>query len=168
MSKVDWITWRTNPKEIINPEVINENLANYTTNFKNLINNNIYENIKLEIDKGGLNDKSLNLNGISPSSVGTNNVINKINSLINNIDILKEKIVLEAEEQKQLEKEELIDAITKKIEEQKKILENTNNLKNKLTTSNDVISLEEVNKTIEITEERISLLNEKLEKAKMI
>ena len=51
---------------------------------------------------------------------------------------------------------------------QEKILENTKALKDRLSTSNNLISSNDVNNVISATEEKITMLRERLEKAKAI
>ena len=59
MSKVDWITWKTNPKEIINPNIIDDNIQDSFNNYNEYMNPLIYDQIKHEIDKGILGKESL-------------------------------------------------------------------------------------------------------------
>ena len=48
MSKVDWITWKTDSKEIINPEKLTDKINDIYTDFNSYMNPVIYENIKYE------------------------------------------------------------------------------------------------------------------------
>lgn len=168
MAKVDWITWKTNPKEIIDPEIINEEISKNIMNFDSFIKSNIYQDLKIEVEKGGLKEDSLNLNGTSPVNMSANKILAKIDNIINNTEKLKSSIYTQALNQKELEKSQLIDAIEGKIREQKSILENTENLKNRLAGSNDVVSMEEIEKTLNATNEKIKMLTEKLEEARAI
>ena len=38
MSKADWITWKTDPKEIINPEKLIEEIEEYYQNYESTMN----------------------------------------------------------------------------------------------------------------------------------
>ena len=74
----------------------------------------------------------------------------------------------QANKQKQVEKEQLITAIEEKVIEQQKILENTKALRDRLTANNGLISSNEVESIIHTTEEKITMLKERLERAKAI
>lgn len=167
MARVDWITWKTETKEIINNETILDSL-NKSINELNSILDNVYNNIKLEIDKGGLNNEALSLNGESPSMILSNKVLNNIEDIKAIEERLLDRINKQLLEQKKIEKEQLIDSISKKINEQDKILENTEALKNRITAENNVININEVNNTINVTKEKLNMLHERLEKAKAI
>ena len=52
MSKVDWITWKTNPKDIINPDIIVNNIQDNFQNYNSYMNPVVYEQIKHEINTG--------------------------------------------------------------------------------------------------------------------
>ena len=81
---------------------------------------------------------------------------------------LTNTIKYSTEEQKKTEKNDLIVAIEEKIAEEKKILENTELLKSRITSSNQVVSLEEVEEIIKMSHDKINRLQEKLELAKNI
>ena len=167
MSKVDWITWKTDPKELIDSETINRNVNNKISEI-NSITNNIYENIKSEIDKGGLTDESLSIDGKSPHNTVANRIIKKIDDIKTISEQLKEQINSQVLEQKNSEKEQLIKAIEEKISEQEKILENSISLKNKITASNTTVGIKEVEEIINSTNNRLSMLRGRLEQAKEI
>ena len=61
MSKVDWITWKTNPKEIINPNIIVENIENNFSDYNEYMSPLIYDQIKNEIENGILKEDCENL-----------------------------------------------------------------------------------------------------------
>ena len=84
-----------------------------------------------------------------------------MNNFINNIKS-------STEEQKKLEKNDLIKAIEDKIAEEKKILDNTELLKSRISMSNQVVSIEEVEEIIKISHDKINRLQERLEIAKNI
>lgn len=167
MAKVDWITWKTEPKELINGENIKTDINKRITEFNTIIDN-IYSNIKEEMDKGGLNKDALSINGESPNSVSANKVLTKIEVLKETTNKLTNKIVVQVEEQKEIEKKQLITAIEEKIAEQEKILENTKALKDRVAASNSLINSNDVNNIIIATNEKITILKERLERAKAI
>ena len=167
MAKVDWITWKTDPKELINSDKV-EKVLNEKTNEINTIMDDIFTNVKVEIEKGGLNKDALSLNGDSPNNIYGNKILDKIEEIRVSMDKLKNKITSQAEEQKKCEKEQLISSIEEKIEEQEKILQNTMNLKSRIVSGNNVVDSNEVDSVIESTNEKIEMLKERLEKAKAI
>ena len=165
MSKVDWITWKTDPKEIVNPEKVIDSLNEYYQDYNNLTHSDIYEAIQKETQIGGLDKSSLNIYGESP-------IYDKAMSIVNHMDEIKvlyedliKKVSNNLEEQKEEEKKQLIQAIEEKINEEKKILENTEYLKEKVT-SNQIIPLTEIAEIISMSKERIKRLQEKLEVVK--
>ena len=167
MAKVDWITWKTDTSDIINAEKVDNNLNKSISELNNIIDS-IYDNIKIEKNNGGLSDTSLNLNGESPSSVMADNILKNIEEIRMISNKLKDRISNQVIEQKKIEKDQLITSIEEKIAEQEKILNNTESLKGRVTENNNVVSLSEVNNVISITKEKISMLYERLEKAKAI
>ena len=163
MAKVDWITWKTNIKEIINPEQELEEINNNIHKLNNIINQDIYVNVNREKLDGGLNEKSLNLNGISPSSIKTDKILKKLEVVLDDLLKLQNKVKKQAFEQKEIEKEQLTNCIKEKIEEQEKVLENTENIKAQVTSQNtDAVSIKELDDILEVTRERIRILKEKL------
>ena len=163
MAKVDWITWKTNIKEIINPEQELEEINNNIHKLNNIINQDIYVNVNREKLDGGLNEKSLNLNGISPSSIKTDKILKKLEVVLDDLLKLQNKVKKQAFEQKEIEKEQLANCIKQKIEEQEKVLENTENIKAQATSQNtDAVSIKELDDILEVTRERIRILKEKL------
>ncbi len=168
MAKVDWITWNTDTKEIINPDNTVEKLLETYQNYNNFIHSHIYESMKQEIQIGGLDKTSLNLYGESPTNEKAIRIINRIDEISLIFNRLIDSIKKTTEEQKRIEKEELIQAIEKRITEEKKILENTELLKQKIMVSNQTISIEEVEDIITTSKDKIKRLEERLELAKSI
>lgn len=168
MPKVDWITWKTDVNEIIKPNKIIEDIEEKLNDYEHYMNSVIYEGINYEISNGGLSKDSFNIMGISPANDSALKIVNNIDDLKIAINNLKQKIYSSAKEQKKIEKEQLINAIEKKMIEEEKALTNTINLKEKLNGNNKVISSQEIDNIIDITNERINRLKERLEKAKAI
>ncbi len=167
MAKVDWITWKTNTDEIINIEKVNNLLDKDIADLNNIIDN-VYDNIKSEVDKGGLNSDSLSLNGESPSNVMANNILNNITEIRTIINNLSNKMSNQVLEQKKIEKEQLVTTIEEKIKEQERILENTKLLRNRISAGSDVVNMNDVNNVISSTKEKLEMLYDRLEKAKAI
>jgi len=168
MAKVDWITWNTDSKDIINPNNVVEKIQEIYKDYNNYIHSNIYEIIKKETQTGGLDKTSISLYGESPAyqkAIKILNIIDEISLIMTNFT---NTIKYSTEEQKKIEKNDLIESIEYKIAEEKKILENTEYLKSRISSSNQVVSLEEVEEIIKISHDKINRLQEKLELAKNI
>ena len=56
MAKVDWISWKTETDEIINPEKIFEEVSTIYNEFKNNIDKEVKSKLLDEIANGGLNE----------------------------------------------------------------------------------------------------------------
>ena len=168
MAKVDWITWKTDTSEIINKDVILDKINDIFKYYNHNINSIIYEDLNYEITNGGLDHDSLNIYGISPAYESATKITSSIENIRETIEKIKQKVAISVEEQKEIEKNQLIEAIEKKIQEEKRILENTNILKDKVSISNNTLNIEEVVNIIDITKERIRKLEERLEKAKSL
>ena len=168
MSKVDWITWKTNPSEIINPDKTVEKLSDRFQDYHTYMTTTVYEGIKQEVEKGGLSKASFDIAGVSPANENAIKILNTIDEIKATMNNLKEIIEDQANKQKEIEKEQLIEAIEEKIKEEEKILENTEKLKERLTEENTLITISEVNDMIDNNKERIRRLAERLEAAKAI
>lgn len=168
MSKVDWINWKTDPKEIINPDKIIEKIEDDFQNYNCYMNAVVYEGIKHEIEYGGLDKLSLNIMGVSPANEKAMDILNQIDEIKSIMDNLKREVSRYTKTQKEIEKEQLIQSIEAKIEEEEKILHNTNKLNERINSNNPIISKQRVEEIIEITKERIKKLQERLELAKQI
>ncbi len=115
MSKVEWITWKTDPKEIINPTEIEETIQSNFQEYTHYMNPVIYEPLKQEIKTGGLSKDAFNVGGYSPSNDIAIDIINKIEEIKISYTLLLKKIREEAINQKEIEKRQLISAITEQI-----------------------------------------------------
>jgi len=157
MAKVDWITWKTDPKDIINPKRIEEQIDGYYQNFNSYINPVVYEGIKHEVLNGGLDKASLNIIGYSPANESAINILNDIDEIKSIIENVKRDVIISAEEQRQIEKLQLIEAIKNKIIQEEELKEAS--------------IRKEPNRTVEIAElfkERIKRLEERLTIAKSL
>lgn len=168
MAAVDWINWKTEPKEIMNPDLVSEKANEIFRDYYVYMNSVVRENIKFEINRGGLDQNSLNLLGENPAYEKAKMIINHIDQVKEKIEVLKKEIVQSAEEQKRLEKEQLINCIENKLKEEELKKQNTISLKNRLPENNTYITKEEVEEIIDSTEDRIKRLQERLDTARMI
>ena len=91
MAKVDWITWKTEPKELINLEKVEASLINKLLELNN-ITNGISDTIKVEIEKGGLSKESLTLKNESPNNVMANKILKELDNIRTMSDKLSNKI----------------------------------------------------------------------------
>lgn len=168
MSKVDWITWNTNPEEILNPDKVLTEIELLFRDYNMYMNAVVYESINHEMKFGGLDENSLTIQGINPAHNKANEIVTKINNIKEEMEQLKSIIRRDLVYQKIIEKQQLIDCLEDKMEEEEKKLENTLLVKEKINPKNSYISLEEVEDIIELTRERIRRIKEKLERAKEI
>ena len=167
MAKVDWITWKTNKDEIIDPTSI-LNKVNDEIDDNIIIHNKIKDIITSEIYRGGLDCTSLNIMGASPANEKANKIISNINDIQNVLEILKTNIYTSTQEQKKIEKQELIDAIEAKLLEEEKILNNKLAIREKLDSINTLISQKELDSIIASSNDRINKLKERLDMAKSL
>ena len=168
MAKVDWITWKTDISEIINPDKILENLNDLFNDYNCYMNSVVYEELNHEVTVGGLDKYSLNIVGTSPANETALNILNRIDDIKTAIENLKNKVYNSAVDQKEIEKKQLINCIEEKILEEEKILSNTVSLRERISTSTEIVDINTVNDIIEVTNEKINKLKERLELAKSI
>ena len=167
MAKVDWITWKTNSNEIINPSKVEGNVNEPLIELSNNMST-IYDVLKAELEIGGLNKNSFQISGIAPAYEKTNQIIIILENLKDTIENLKEAIKTKTQEQKEIEKKQLINAIEEKIKEEQKKIDTTTNLKNRVPNNNELIDAKQLDDIIEIATERIHILTEKLEIVKTL
>jgi hypothetical protein len=127
MSKVDWITWKTDSSEIINPAKLTDKINDLYTDFNSYMNPVIYENIKYETINGGLDKSSINIMGSTPANEMAINILNNIDEMKSTLENIKLHVENLASEQKEIEKNQLINAIEEKIEEEKSSSKETTN-----------------------------------------
>ena len=165
MSKVDWINWKTDKKEIINPEYIYDNISDKLQSNIDIFNV-INDTLNTEINRGGLDINSLNIMGEAPAREKAMIILKRLDYIKQSMEQLKNNIYNSSLEQKKEEKEELINEINKKIMEEEKILNNKVNLYEKININNNSINKNDIEDIIEISNERIKNLKEKLNQAK--
>ena len=168
MAKVDWITWKTDTDEIINTDKSTTTINTLIDDSSKYINDIVYESINHEIKSGGLDTDSLNIVGTSPAYERANKILNITTNIKEDLESLKVDISQYIQDQHEIEKQQLTEAIQKKIDEETKILETTNILKDKLSLGSNVVNMQEVLNIISVTEEKIKKLQERLEKAKSL
>lgn len=165
MSKVDWITWKTNKNEIIAPDKIYEEVSDKLQE-SNKIMEVISNSLISEKNNGGLNYNSISIMGQAPAEEKTDNILNRIEYIKQEIEKLRNNIYNSSLEQKKVEKNQLINEINKKIIEEERILDSKINLYEKITPENNNLNKNEIEDIIDISNERIKNLKEKLNQAK--
>ena len=168
MSKVDWINWKTDKKEIIQVEKILEELEERFQEYNHYIHTVVYNEINYEIQNGGLSQSACDLSGISPMNEKAQHIIKHINEVQNTMTKFTEEAQKAMNEQKAIEKDQLITTIEEKILEKEKILENTLKLQSKMSNENPIIDNEKIMDIINNTEENITNLKKRLEVAQTI
>ncbi|MBR3210424.1 MAG: hypothetical protein IKF71_00605 [Bacilli bacterium] len=165
MSKVDWITWKTDPKEIINPKKIEEEINEYYHNYESYMNSMVYDQLYTEIKRGGLSKEAFHVSGISPANEMAIEIINAIDEIKETMKRLMDSVREVTANQKEIEKRQLIDAIEEKIEKEKKLLE-------AVDSNKDMSNPTETEKNKEdrkyIINDRIKKLYERLDIAKSL
>ena len=166
MSKVDWITWKTNPKEIINPNIIEDNIQDSFNNYNEYMNPLIYDQIKHEIDKGILGKESLKIVGDTTLNKIATDIISKIDEIRLTIENLQKSAKKSSEIQKQIEKQQLITEINNKIEYEKATLKQV--MTNESVQQHIIKSGGLPEEVVYILEDRINKLKERLEIAQAL
>ena len=168
MAKVDWINWKSNKEDIIDPIKVNNTINDITNNYKNKLDNIISNELTTLMEKGGLSRDSVIVDDISPLYLKAYKLNEKIDELIYIINKFNESLIDNCTDQRKLEKEQLIEAIEGKIKEEEKKLENSYKLKEKINSKSTLISMSDVDNIIELTLDRIKKLKNKLEEAKSL
>lgn len=158
MAKVDWITWKTEPEEIINPDEVEAKIQEYFDDYYTSMKPTIYEEIKSEISKGGLSIDAFNVSGKSPSNETALEILQKIDEISEIYNDMKLKIRNAVEQQKHVEKEQIVEAIHQKIAADEELIENITSQ----IDSNDSIAGNAKEDLLYISANRIDKLNDKL------
>ena len=140
MAKVDWITWKTEKNEIINPTKLLDEITDLFTNYNVYMNSVVSENIQYEISRGALDQDSISILGESPAHRKALEIMTRINTIKQLMDHFKQEVYQNAEDQKQIEKEQLIECLEDKIKEEELKKENTIALSNRLKENNSYIT----------------------------
>lgn len=166
MAKVDWITWKTDTKEIVDPKKVKEKFQECFTNYNTYMNPVVYEQIKYEVNNGGLKADALSIMGVSPAHEMAVDILNKIDEIKKTANNLSESMEESIKEQKQTEKKQLIEAIENKIAKEKAIIENVEF--NEKVANNIIAAGVKPEDVINIINDRIKKLTERLERAKSL
>ncbi len=166
MSKVDWITWKTDPKEILNVNKVEEKLSECFQEYNTYMNPVIYEQIKHEVNFGGLDKESLSIMGVTPANEMGVDILNCIDEIKATYGNLKERILEEAKEQRESEKKQLIHEIEEKINIEEDLL---NRINSSESLKKELLNLgENPEDIVDIIHSRLKRLNERLEIAKSL
>ena len=163
MIRLDWITWKTEESELINPEEIVEKLKVRFQDYNSYMNPVVNESIKHEVENGGLNKNAFIINDRSPANEVANKIMSDIQEVKDMTNALIESVRLETQEQRKREVNQLILKIEEKIEKDKKLIENSKDVQQKYLQSSLEETSENIQTIIEITRKRINLLTRKLE-----
>lgn len=166
MAKVDWITWKTDPNEIINPDKIEEEMNEYFKNYDSYMNSMIDEQLKDEMSKGGLTKDAFNVSGISPANEMASDIVRKIEEIKETMKSLQDNIREAATTQKEIEKQQLITAIEDKLNKERvflKTIESRTGIKSRIEELG-----ENPDDIIYIINDRIKKLTERLDIAKSL
>ena len=131
MIRLDWITWKTEESELINPEEIVEKLKVRFQDYNSYMNPVVNESIKHEVENGGLNKNAFIINDRSPANEVANKIMSDIQEVKDMTNALIESVRLEAQEQRKREVNQLILKIEEKIEKDKKLIENSKDVQQK-------------------------------------
>ncbi len=168
MSKVDWITWKTNPNELINPNTVLIKIEELSSDFYQYLNHSIYEVLEREISTGGLNKSSFNIVGTSPANEIAERILEKMNQISQILNKLYTNLLESCKEQRKEEKKQLTKSIEDKILEEEKILDNTLKLQEKIRNNPMMQQELQLDNIIELTKERINKLKKLLEDANSV
>ena len=167
MSKVDWINWKTNPKEIINPEKIDDTIQEYFQNYNTYVTPVIYEQLRYETTKGGLTKEAFQISNVAPANEMAQDIIKHLDEIKEVMNELRKSIRLSAEEQKKIEKQQLVEALEDKIKSEKMLLENIN--KNNPELQEYIINMgDNIDDIAYVIQDRIANLQERLDRVKTL
>ena len=154
--------WKTNPKEIISPQRVEDSVMEIYQDFNTVVNPIIYEQIKHEMTSGGLSQTAFTVSGESVANKKAREILKLIDKIKEEMEALKKGIVDSSKEQKEIEKKQLIEALNEKIEIEKVYLESIPNSELNYSTGNSKKELEAVAK------DRLKKLQERLDRVKAL
>lgn len=163
MKRLEWITWKTEESELINPDELVEKLKERFQDYNSYMNPVVNENLKYEVANGGLNKDAFVLDGRSPATEVANKIMSDINEVKDMTEALIESIRLDALEQRKREVNHLILKIEEKIEKDKRLIENSKEAQQKYIQSSLSETSDNIQTVIDLTQKRINLLTKKLE-----
>lgn len=160
---LDWITWKTNVEELINPQDIIEKIEEEYINYNVHMNPLIYEEIKYEVLNGGLDNKSFILSDATPIHSLSIETLNKIDSIRDKFEDLKNRIALKLNNIRSSEKEKLLLEINNKLKKEQSLVNNSNTAIEKYKSMNQLEMVESLNNIINVSNKKIKELTEKKE-----
>lgn len=163
MKNLEWITWKTEESELINPQEIVEKLNALYQDYNSYMNPVVYEGIKHEKANGGLNKEAFIIDNKSPATEVANKIMSDIDEIKDMINNLIESARLDAEEQRKLELRLLIQKIEEKIEKDKRLIENSKGAQLKYQGTELSETSDSIQVVINVAKKRIELLTKKLE-----
>ena len=163
MKKIDWITWKTEESELINPNEIVDKLTDIYQDYNSYMNPVVYEGIKYETINGGLNKEALIIDNRSPATEVANKIMSDIEEVKQLIDSLINSVKEDAIEQRKIEINYLIKKIEEKIEQDKKLIKKSKEAQLKYIDTSLSETSESIQVVIDITQERINMLTKKIE-----
>ena len=166
MAKVDWISWRTDPSEIVNPSRIEKKILDCFQNYHVYMKNFVSEEIRNDTFVGGLSKESYIVSGSSPLYSKAEEILNQIEELDGEIQTFQKELRRALEEQKSYEKERLIQAISNKIVESEDDLQRA--MEGRIVENDILLVGMSRDDFIFSLKEQIEKLNEKLEVAKSL
>ena len=164
MKKIDWITWKTEESELINPNEIVDKLTDIFKDYNSYMNPVVYEGIKYETINGGLNKEALIIDNRSPATEVANKIMSDIEEVKELINSLINSVKEDAIEQRKIETKYLILQIEEKIEQDKELIKNSKEAQLKYVNTSLSDTSESIQVVIDITQERINLLAKKIER----
>ena len=166
MKRLEWITWKTEESELINPDELVEKIKERFQDYNSYMNPVVNENLKYEVANGRLNKDAFVLDGRSPATEVANKIMSDINEVKDMTEALIESIRLDALEQRKREVHQLVLKIEEKIEKDKRLIENSKEAQQKYIQSSSPETSESIQTVIDLTQKRINLLMNKLESIK--
>ena len=167
MSKVDWINWKTNQEDIINPQELDDTIQENFQNYNTYATPVIYEQLRYETTKGGLTKEAFQISDVAPANEMAQDIMKNLDEIKEVMIELRKSIKTAAEEQKSIEKQQLIEALEEKINNEKMLLDQINN--NKLEIQEYSTTLGESKEDIAYAvHERISSLQERLDSVRAL
>jgi len=153
MAEVDWITWKTEPEELLHLDSVLEKMDSFFEDYYSYMKPVVYEQLKNEILRGGLSKDSFHVLGKSPSNESALQIIELMDDINQNYLNLKNNVRDSVSEQEEIEKNQLIHVIEDRISDEIQVVQN-GNFDASLNTYYDLLT----------ARDRVRKLEEKLEK----
>ena len=115
MGNVDWIKWDTNPAEIKELDKLAAKADSFETKYQSTIDTEVIDILNQDISSGGLDIYSLNVGGYAPANAAARNVVSSFDKVETKASVYAKKVKKACKEQKEAEKEKLIQEIRKEL-----------------------------------------------------